>query len=63
MIVATVTKEQQEERLKICRACESYKLGICSSCGCLLKLKTLLPNTKCPKDKWKEITKDNEQGV
>lgn len=45
----------QKERLEICSKCE-FKIeklvSVCSVCNCVLKTKTLLTNTKCPKGKW-----------
>lgn len=47
--------KMQKKRMKICSNCE-YKVGqlisICSICNCVLKTKTILTNTKCPKGKW-----------
>jgi hypothetical protein len=47
-----VTKEQQEQRLAICKVCSHNKLNVCTKCGCILKLKTQWKGTKCPVGKW-----------
>lgn len=52
-------EETAMKRLEICNPCESNstpsKITItstCTSCGCLLQLKSRGKNSKCPKDKW-----------
>lgn len=57
-----------EERMSICRACPRFISATtqCLECGCIMKLKTKLPNAECPLHKWeqvnvpynKDITKD-----
>jgi hypothetical protein len=45
----------KQERMKICDSCEFNTKGLlptCSVCNCILHTKTLLTNTKCPKNKW-----------
>lgn len=42
----------KEERLAICKACQHNKMGVCSKCGCVLRLKTQWKTTKCPVGKW-----------
>lgn len=40
-------------RRQICAACEFLILEkICSKCGCLVSVKTMLEATNCPIDKW-----------
>jgi hypothetical protein len=46
------SEETKKERLAICQKCEHNKIGMCSKCGCVLKLKTQWKTTKCPVDKW-----------
>ena len=43
-----------ENRLEICKQCESYfeKIMLCKECHCFMPLKTLLPRVKCPLSKW-----------
>jgi hypothetical protein len=46
-----------EERLNICKACPEYISAThqCKKCGCIMNLKTKLPNAECPLGKWKQI--------
>lgn len=47
--------KMQKERMEICSNCEfmvNKMVAFCSVCNCVLKTKTLLTNTKCPKNKW-----------
>lgn len=43
-----------EKRLEICRLCPEFISATtqCKKCGCIMKLKTKLPNASCPLDKW-----------
>jgi Family of unknown function (DUF6171) len=45
------------ERLEICRACPSFIKATtqCKECGCIMNLKTKLPNAECPLGKWGQI--------
>jgi hypothetical protein len=42
------------ERFSICKECsELIKLtNQCKKCGCFMKIKVLIPNQKCPLNKW-----------
>lgn len=51
----TVTPEQQEERLAICRACPLFKDGRCLACGCVVAAKTSWKSSSCPKSYWGPI--------
>lgn len=42
----------KENRLAICLACDYYKRGHCTQCGCDLGIKTSLSAAHCPKRKW-----------
>jgi hypothetical protein len=48
-------QEERKVRLGECRKCEYKKNFVCTECGCLVFLKTALPNTECPAGKWKEM--------
>ena len=54
----TRTKEEIEERLKICEPCEFFDNGVCTECGCgcnsnaLILNKISLKTEVCPKGKW-----------
>jgi len=47
-----------EERLSICQGCEEYLSTThqCRRCGCIMNLKTKLPNASCPLDKWQAVS-------
>jgi hypothetical protein len=42
------------ERMDICRSCEHFLkvTGQCKKCGCIMAMKTKLPNATCPVEKW-----------
>lgn len=41
-------------RIEICTQCPSYTKGVslCRECGCIMRVKVLLPNARCPLGKW-----------
>jgi hypothetical protein len=49
-----VGSEVSEQRLAICKECPEFiKLtSQCKECGCIMNLKTKLPNASCPLKKW-----------
>ena len=51
-------EDVKAERLAICDTCEFFKHATrqCRKCGCFMEYKSLMMNTKCPLDKWKEET-------
>lgn len=42
----------RERRNQICKACESFKAGLCVECGCVVALKTRIWSSECPQEKW-----------
>lgn len=52
-----VTGDQYDRRMDICLTCEHIiKLTHqCKKCGCMMDLKTRLPNATCPVGKWGQI--------
>jgi hypothetical protein len=52
-----ISKEMQEERLKICNSCEFLikKISVCQKCGCFMNKKTMMAEAACPIDKWQPI--------
>ena len=40
------------DRIKICRICPNYSLGLCIKCGETMVLVVSEENMKCPEDKW-----------
>ena len=47
-------KRMSDERLKICNECDRYEpeLTRCRECGCIMKVKSHIPNAHCPINKW-----------
>jgi hypothetical protein len=52
--IGRVETEVAEKRLSICEGCTKFiKLSTqCKECGCIMKMKTKLPNASCPLGKW-----------
>jgi hypothetical protein len=46
------SEELRNSRMSICNSCPRLKLGVCTSCGCVMKLKTTLSRAVCPEGKW-----------
>lgn len=53
-----VSKEIKNERFNVCKSCPELALGICKKCGCVMGLKTMLAQAKCPIGKWDAINID-----
>lgn len=47
-------KQTANERLEICKTCDQFdsELTKCKVCGCFMMVKTMIPRTRCPLDKW-----------
>lgn len=42
-----------KQKMLICKKCESLsKSNVCNECGCIVYLKAVIPNQKCPLNKW-----------
>lgn len=41
-----------ENRKNTCETCSSYKLNICTECGCVMPLKWKFEYAECPLKKW-----------
>jgi hypothetical protein len=54
-----------EERLQICKTCEHLiqLTSQCKKCGCLMNLKTKLPNAYCPVGKWHQVAVDYKKEI
>ncbi len=52
----TVDQKVKQERLAICRECESFaaNFNTCKLCGCYMPAKATFAATECPAGKWKE---------
>jgi hypothetical protein len=54
----TTSKDELDDRLKICHQCEFWNpkgfggTGICAKCGCSTQAKLRMATSKCPIDKW-----------
>lgn len=48
-----------EEKIKICKSCESFdkEKFKCKECGCFLGIKARVPFAKCPLKKWQNCIK------
>lgn len=49
-----VEEEIHKERMAICNECPQLikATSQCKECGCIMNLKTKLPNASCPLNKW-----------
>ena len=47
-------KKESENRMDICKKCDHYNkyFNQCTICGCFMKIKTKLKNSKCPINLW-----------
>lgn len=47
-------KELRDKRFEICKSCDFFNKSstACSMCGCIMSIKTNLPDAKCPIGKW-----------
>ena len=42
----------RSDREMLCGSCPHNKVGICTKCGCILKIKVRLWSSECPIGKW-----------
>jgi len=52
------TLKEREERLWICSSCPERQQNRCGLCGCFLKGKSMLKNSKCPIGKWSTLLRE-----
>tara|TARA_B100001939_G_C16879098_1_gene590049 strand:- start:468 stop:641 length:174 start_codon:yes stop_codon:yes gene_type:complete len=47
-------QELGKERFTICKECPElfHPTAQCKKCGCFMRVKVLMPDQKCPLDKW-----------
>lgn len=51
--IRLVGDDTYKERFNICTECDSFMYGsTCSVCGCVMRVRALLSDGKCPKKKW-----------
>lgn len=55
--IGRVENEISLQRLDICKSCDKFIKATtqCKECGCIMKLKTKLPNASCPLHKWEAV--------
>lgn len=55
--IGRVENEIAQERFEICKACPELIQAThqCKECGCMMNLKTKLPNASCPLNKWGQV--------
>jgi hypothetical protein len=52
-LVDRVDDEEREIRFSTCKQCPDLNaLDTCRHCGCFMRAKTYLKDSKCPIDKW-----------
>ena len=58
--VIFLTKEQIEERMNLCKACDNFtEKQFCKICKCYMPLKIKVRRMECPIGKWKKhVNKD-----
>jgi len=56
--IGRVETQIAEKRLEICKGCDKFIKATtqCKECGCIMKLKTKLPNASCPLHKWEAVS-------
>lgn len=49
-----LSEDDSNKRFDICKACPEFISATtqCKKCGCIMKLKTKLPQATCPLEKW-----------
>lgn len=64
LLTEKVTPEVQAARFNICVSCSEFNeiLQNCNLCGCFMRVKTWMPNQKCPVDKWLQADVDTSKG-
>ncbi len=52
--IGRVAQSVTDARMQVCNNCEFFyqTSQICKKCGCIMPLKTKLPNAECPVGKW-----------
>lgn len=48
----TVSQEERDRRMDVCKGCEFLKGSRCAKCGCNMNFKTRLVSGNCPIGKW-----------
>ena len=51
--VRLIDEDAYKKRLGVCGECEKLLYGTtCSACGCVVRVRALLADGRCPKKKW-----------
>lgn len=51
--IRLVNDEKYTERFSVCGECENFMYGsTCIICGCVMQVRALLGDGRCPKKKW-----------
>lgn len=63
--IGRVQTEIAEHRFAICKECPELisATSQCKKCGCLMNLKTKLPNASCPIGKWDKVTNIHKEEI
>lgn len=58
----TRRKEMAKQRLEICSTCDKFNKDDtrCNECGCFMLVKTILPFSDCPLNKWRPYNEEKE---
>ena len=51
-----VSREVRYERMSVCRSCPQFTAGICRSCFCVMRFKTMLADASCPLGRWEAMS-------
>lgn len=58
--VIFLSKEEIEERLNLCKACDNFtEKQFCKICGCYMPIKVTVRRMECPIGKWKKNVSKN----
>ena len=60
-----VNDDLAQERFEICKACPKLikATSQCKECGCIMHLKTKLPNASCPLGKWSAVDPTENEDI
>lgn len=48
-------EDTYENRLKICKLCDSLINGMCKHCGCFVEMRAAIRTNSCPYKKWQSL--------
>lgn len=63
-LVDKVPNNIHKQRLDTCFSCDKFNFisKKCDVCGCIMRVKTWIPDEKCPVDKWGKYKTDSNEG-